>query len=88
MSTREQHVQKAIIHLEEAILDILLEAKEAGKDYVKGAEIEREIGVSHRGRLSEFLAVILERLEGEGQVESRINARGRKIAWRLTDGKL
>lgn len=92
---REQHAQTGMFHLEEAVLDVLLEAKREG-GCIGPAEISQKAGifrdkgkgiVSPRGTMNDaIVAGVLVKLCIEGRVKRCNQTRaGRRGGWVLTD---
>ena len=91
----EQHGRTGVSHLEEAVLDVLLEAKHEG-DCIGAAEISRRAGifrdrgrgiVSRRGIMNDAIVTgVLVKLATEGRVKRcRQSRAGRRGGWELTD---
>ena len=78
----KQLARIGIFYLEEAVLDVLLEAKYE-QEYLQPAEISRRAGMTHVLYESGDMAYgVLAKLEGEGRVESSPKPKRR---WQLTD---
>ena len=80
MQSAKQLARIGLFYLEEAVLDVLFEARETPHLYVKLAEINKEIG----GKWAKdgwSVRILLKKLEAEGRVEQR-EVRG---PWKLTE---
>ena len=80
MQSAKQLVRTGIFYLEEAILEVLFEARETPHPYVKLTDINEEIG----GKWDEdgwSVRILLKKLEEAGRVEQR-EVRG---PWKLTE---
>ena len=85
----KQLAQRAIFYLEEAVLDVLLGAKQKG-DYVRQVDIEKTVGLYNEWDACHWLVnATLNKLEIEERAEAkkRIDSSGReaRIGWTLTD---
>ena len=84
MNGPEQLAQKGIDCLEEAILDVLLEAKQNGKDFMPKADIERTLGIHNGWENFQFLcASVLYKL----REDNRVWQNGPRGPWQLTDAE-
>lgn len=85
----KQNARLGMFHLEEAVLDVLLEARHEG-DCIGAAEISRragiyrEGGVGMKGMNDVIVTGVLSKLFGEGKVD-RCKQPNRAGGWRLTD---
>ena len=82
MSNPKQLVRIGIFYLEEAILDVLFEARETPAPYVQLSEINKKIG----GKWAEdgwSVRILLSKLEEKARVEQR-EVRG---PWKLTEAE-
>ncbi len=88
----KQHARMGMFHLEEAVLDILLEAKHEG-DCIGAAEISRRAGIFRdRGDvniMNDAIATgVLVKLHDEGRVARCQQTRSPNLGgWELTDSE-
>ena len=91
----KEHARMGVSHLEEAVLDVLLEAKHEG-DCIGTAEISERAGifrergegiVSEGGMLNDAIATgVLVKLAMEGKVQRCTQTRAsHQFGWELTD---
>lgn len=80
--TAKQLTRIGLFHIEEAILEILFQARST---YMRAADIPHELGISQSyDKTSWIVAPILYKLEEDGRVESRRSESGRRTGWKLT----
>ncbi len=87
MNSPKQLTRIGIFYLEEAILDVLSEARHQGRDFISKADIEREVGIYQRWENSQFLcASILNKLEGDARIKTRQSETGRtRTGWQIEE---
>lgn len=84
MSSPKQLAGKGVSYLEEAILDVLLEAWEKEKySSIFAVKIKKRIGVGDWDRDQRLTTAILVKLKEEG----RVKRRGERGPWQLTDAE-
>lgn len=86
MSSPKQLARAGIFYLEEAVLEVLFEARKTTPEdpYVQRVEIRRKIGVYNLHRIYEWsLGGFLNKLKGEKRIEQEV--RGRASFWKLTE---
>ena len=79
--TPKQFARIGVFHLEEAILEVLFQAD---SEYVRAADITRDIGIKSFDNPDWIVAILLGKLEEDGRVESRRSERGTRTGWKLT----
>ena len=79
--TAKQLTRIGVFYIEEAILDTLFQAND---QYVRAADIARDLGVKSWDEADWIVAVILSKLEADERVEARRDAGGRRTGWKLT----
>ena len=79
--TAKQLTRIGVFHIEEAILDTLFQADD---EYVRAADIARDLGLKSWDTGNWIVSAILYKLDEDEQVEARRNARGEKTGWKLT----
>ena len=86
MSSPEQLVQKGIDYLEEAILDMLFEAKQNGRDpFVRLRDMRKKFGIYNQWTNDNWLVrSLLYKLEYE---DRKIKQKMKKGPWQLTDAE-
>ncbi|MDE0316903.1 MAG: hypothetical protein OXM61_18620 [Candidatus Poribacteria bacterium] len=84
----KQLTRIGIFYLEEAILNVLLEAKQKGND-LRLVDIEKKIGTYRAWeREPNWLPrTVLYKLEEEKRVQVRLSEKGRAIGFQLTDAE-
>ena len=82
----KEHVQIAVSHLEDAVLDLLSEAKQKGKVLIQ-ADIERLTGTYREWECSQWIiATILYKLRDDGcAVQQKVTEGNKKRGWYITE---
>ena len=79
--TAKQLTRVGVFHIEEAILDTLFQANDT---YVRAADIARDLGIKSWDEGNWIVSAILYKLDEDGRVEARRNAREERTGWKLT----
>ena len=80
--TPKQQARLGVFHIEEAILDTLLQVNDT---YMRGARIAQDLGIQFWDQGDWIISSILYKLEEDGRVEARYDAGGRRRGWKLSD---